>query len=80
MVVVTQHPVHVILENLDDQHEDLRSAVGSGQADLADHDVVFRPCRKAQRFRLREPRFMSDIAFLSRVVVKAEQVPGLSAI
>jgi hypothetical protein len=40
MLMTTQHCLHVNLVNLDDEHEKVRSTVGVGQADLADHDVV----------------------------------------
>jgi hypothetical protein len=56
MIVITQRTLHVIVVNLDDEDEDIRSPVGTGQEDLADHDVVLRLRHKAQRVRLREPR------------------------
>jgi hypothetical protein len=56
MVVIAQHCLHVILVNLDNEHEKVGSAVGAGPADLADHDVVLGQSREAQRARLREPR------------------------
>jgi len=56
MLVGAQERLHVILMYLDDQHEEVWSTVGAGQADLADHDFVWFVRRKAQRPRLREPR------------------------
>ena len=59
MLVTAQQCLHVTLVNLGDEDEEIGSAVGARQADLAHHDLVGSTRRDAQRPRLREPRFYS---------------------